>query len=77
MILLKLSDLQSKRIIDIVSGCNLGNVVDVVFSDDGKIQSLVLGISRGFSLFNRDMDEQIRWEQIVKIGEDVILVKKN
>lgn len=74
---MRLSDLQSKKIIDIVSGCSMGNVVDIVFSDDGKIQSLVLSSGRGFSLFNKDVDEKINWDQITKIGEDVILVKKN
>ena len=74
---MRLSDLQSKKIIDITSGCSIGNVVDIIFSDDGKIQSLILSSGKGFSLFNKEGEEQVTWNQITKIGEDVILVKKN
>ena len=74
---MRLSELQSKKIIDITSGCSLGNVIDVIFSNDGKIQYLLFGSNRSFSLFNKEDDEKISWNQVTKIGEDVILVKKD
>lgn len=77
MICLRLSDLQSKKIINIVTGSNFGSIVDVIIDDGGNIKSLL--IDQGKSLFslNRESDVNIEWNQIVKIGEDVILVKKD
>ncbi len=72
---MKLSDLQSKRIINVVNGSNFGNIIDVNIDDSGRIISLLIDHGRGFFSLNREGDLKIEWEDIIKIGEDVILVK--
>ena len=74
---LRLSELQSKKIVNIVNGSNFGNIIDVVISKDGKIESIVIDQGRGIFSLNRESDFRIDWDQIVKIGEDVILVKRD
>lgn len=73
---MRLSDLQSKKVIDVTSGSNVGNIIDVDVSDDGSINSLILDSGKSFFSFRQESDFEILWKQITKIGEDVILVKK-
>lgn len=77
MIYLRLSDLQSKKIISIVSGRNIGNIIDADVRDDGNIESLIIEQSKNFFSLNRESDTRIFWNDITKIGEDVILVRKD
>jgi len=73
---MRLSDLQSKDIVSINTGKNIGNIIDVNINfETGTIESLVIEASKGFfSGFNRESDTLISWSNIEKIGEDVILV---
>lgn len=73
---MRLSDLQSKKIISVTTGSNVGNIVDVEVSDDGFIESIVIESNKNIFSFNRESDDRISWKDIVKIGNDVILVKK-
>ena len=127
MIILRLSELQSKKIVDITSGSNVGNIIDVLISDEGKIDALIIDVrgdsggylttvdsilkmfmtkkqvvyqlkkgstvsktygeakidaliidyGKSFFSLNRESDTRIEWKQIIKIGEDVILIKKD
>lgn len=72
---MRLSDLQSKNIVNVLDGKNIGNIIDVVVSDSGEIKSLVIEASRGLFSLNRESDVEVMWKDITKIGEDVILVK--
>ena len=74
---MRLSELQSKSIINIVDGKKIGNIIDVKIEEEtGKMKGLVLENKKGFTkVFSNTEEIIIIWEQIVKIGEDVILVK--
>lgn len=76
MIILRLSDLQSKNIVNINDGRNIGTIMDVKIDEQtGCIVSLILeGGKNFFSFSNRGIDTEINWKNIEKIGEDVILV---
>lgn len=74
---MRISDLQSKKIISVTTGKNIGNIVDVNIRDDGMIESFVVEQSKNIFLLNREGDYRIFWDDITKIGEDVILVKKS
>lgn len=74
---MRLSELQSKKIINIVNGSNFGSIIDVVIDDNGKISSLLIDQGRSVFSLNRESDIRVDWSQIVKIGEDVILVKRD
>lgn len=73
---MRLSDLQSKKIVDITGGSNVGNIIDVNISVDGKIESLIVDSGRSFFSLNRESDLILLWSNIEKIGEDFILVRK-
>ena len=73
---MRLSDLQSKKIVSVTTGRNLGNIGDINIMDDGKVESLTIECNRNFFSLNKESDTRIFWSEIVKIGEDVILVKK-
>lgn len=72
---MRLSDLQSKKLIDVVNGTNIGNIIDINISEDGKVQELIIDSGRSFFSLNKE-NSMISWGQITKIGEDVILIKK-
>lgn len=73
---MNLSDLQTKEVIDIASGKRLGAIIDVIINSTGTISKLVLEdkkVARRF--FGSDKEEiYLNWKQIVKIGDDIILV---
>ncbi|MBQ8219502.1 MAG: YlmC/YmxH family sporulation protein [Bacilli bacterium] len=68
---MRLSDLQLKEIVNISNGKRIGTIVDVLVDENGYINSLVLEDRRGRK-FSRE-EYNILWNQIVKIGDDIIL----
>ena len=71
---MRLSDLQSKNIVNVTNGKNIGNIIDVSINMDGTIDYLILETNKNLFSFNRDGETKINWRDITKIGEDVILV---
>ena len=73
------SDIRQKDVINITNGRRMGTIVDMNFSSDGRISSIsVPGPFSVTNLFRSSRtDITIPWESIVKIGEDVILVRVN
>ncbi len=69
---MRLSDLQNKDIVNIIDGKRIGNIIDVSLDETGKMISLIVSRSK-FNLFNNS-EIEIKWNQISKIGEDVILI---
>ena len=75
---MNLSDLQNKEVIDISTGRRIGTIIDVIVSLEGKITKLILEdrkINRKF-LSNNKEDINLEWKQIIKIGDDIILVER-
>lgn len=71
---MRLSDLQNKNIVNVIDGKNIGNIIDVNINSDGTVESLIIENNKNLFSFNRDLDKEIIWKDITKIGEDVILV---
>jgi YlmC/YmxH family sporulation protein len=73
----KISDFQTKDVINIVDGKKLGQISDLELDlRNGTIESIVVpNPSRFFGLFGGTSDVVIPWKNIVKIGMDVVLVK--
>lgn len=72
---MRLSDLQTKKIISVTDGKNIGTIIDVNILENGSVESLIIESSKSFFSLNKELDTQIAWKDITKIGEDVILVK--
>ena len=66
-----LSDLQNKDIINTKTGKKLGHIIDAKIDDNGTIIFLVVETKR-ISITNNDIN--VNFNNIEKIGEDVILV---
>ncbi len=74
---MRMSDLQTKKIISITSGKNIGTIIDADISENGMIESLIIEQNKSLFAFNKESDTKIFWNNITKIGEDVILVQKD
>lgn len=70
-----LSDLQNKDLISIQDGKKIGNIIDAKFNiASGNIEKLIVEPSKSFfSIKNNSLE--VNYNQIKKIGEDVILVE--
>ncbi|MDQ0215045.1 YlmC/YmxH family sporulation protein [Oikeobacillus pervagus] len=75
--MVRISEFQVKDVVSVSDGRKLGNISDIEIDlDTGRIVAIV--ISSGGKLlgfFGKEEDTVIPWNQIVKIGEDVILVR--
>ena len=71
---MNISDLQNKSIIDLDTGKNLGKIVDLVLDNEGKVLELIIEKKRFFFNFLTKDNVVIKWENINRIGEDVILI---
>lgn len=73
----RISDFRNKEVINISDGRRLGFVCDLEINmNDGRIEAMVIpGPGRFFWFFGRDSEYIIPWENVKKIGEDIILVE--
>lgn len=72
---MRLSELQTKKIVNITDGKNIGSIIDIDIQNNGNIESLLIENPKGFFTLSKEQDTRILWKDITKIGEDVILVK--
>ncbi|TDQ42338.1 YlmC/YmxH family sporulation protein [Aureibacillus halotolerans] len=74
---MKISELQSKDVVNVADGKRLGTVGDLeIHPRTGKIEALIVPGEGKILGFKREAETIIQWGQIVKIGADVILVRK-
>ncbi len=70
------NELKVKDVINICDCKKLGRVSDIVIDlRTGKVRGIVLPGSRGFNIFKQPEDIFIPWKNILRIGNDVILVE--
>ena len=75
---MRLSDLQNKDVVNITDGRKIGNIIDININLEGKMEGLIVEKSKFLvSMFSTKDEIEVKWGQIEKIGEDVILVKLN
>lgn len=75
--MIKVSELQAKDVVNISDGKRLGMIADLdIDLEKGIVRAIVVpGSGRFFGLFGSSQDYVIPWNQIVKIGTDVVLVE--
>lgn len=73
----KISEFQIKDVVNVSDGKRLGNIGDIEINlTTGKIEAVVIsGNGRVLGFFGKDEDIVIPWKNIIKIGQDVILVR--
>lgn len=75
--MVKISEFQIKDVVNVADGKRLGNIGDIEINlTTGKIEAVVIsGSGRVLGFFGKDDDVVIPWKNILKIGQDVILVR--
>ena len=69
-------ELATRRVINMADGRELGHVCDMVFTAVGRVMGLVVpGKKSFFKSFTNNENIFIPWNNIIKIGSDVILVE--
>lgn len=73
---MRISDLQSKDVVNVGDGKRLGAIGDLeIDSDSGLIHAVIIpGQGKFFGMIGGGQEFIVPWNQIVKIGSDVILV---
>lgn len=72
---MRLSELQLKDIISVKSGKCLGKIIDVEINNEGFITGIYIEEKNMFrNIFKGSNDSILKISEIIKIGEDVILV---
>ncbi|MBQ8407252.1 MAG: YlmC/YmxH family sporulation protein [Clostridia bacterium] len=73
---ISMSELSEREVINLCGGERLGYPCDFEIDlDDGKILSITVSDSGGWSLFCKKTEYVIPWCKIECIGEDAILIK--
>ncbi|MBQ9757305.1 MAG: YlmC/YmxH family sporulation protein [Clostridia bacterium] len=71
-----INELKTKEVINVTDGARLGFVSDVEIDlADGRLTAIIVpGAYRMMGFLGREEDIVIRWENIKKIGDDIIII---
>ncbi|KAB3533176.1 YlmC/YmxH family sporulation protein [Alkaliphilus serpentinus] len=75
--MLRASELTQKEVINVTDGKRIGVITDLeVDLIKGRITAIIIpALGKFMGIFGKEHDFEIPWNQIKKIGEDVILVE--
>ena len=71
-----MSELQNKDIISVLTGVNLGRIVDAKVDDVGKVELLIAENNKMFKRVLKNTEFNFTFQDILKIGTDCILINK-
>lgn len=72
---MRISELQSKDVVNTLDGKNVGRIIDIDISENGVINYFIVEpkkLVKRLNIYNNEFN--IKMSEIVKIGKDVILV---
>ncbi|MGL4362662.1 MAG: YlmC/YmxH family sporulation protein [Cellulosilyticaceae bacterium] len=74
---MRIGDMKQKEIINTIDGSRLGYICDVEIDwVEGTVKRLIVpGPRKVMGIFGGESEYLIEWDQIKKIGEDIILVE--
>ena len=74
---MRVSDLQTKDVVNQMDGRNIGRIIDIDINEDGIINYFIVEPKKIIKRINFNSGEtSINLKEIVKIGKDVIIVDK-
>lgn len=75
--MVKISDFQTKEVVNILDGKRLGQISDLEIDlRHGRVEAIIVpGPGKFMGFFSAGNDTVIPWRNIVKIGKDVVLVR--
>ncbi len=71
---MRLSELQNKDVVSVSDGKKIGNIIDISLDSNGNTTGLIVEKYKFIISMFSNKEIIIKWNQIEKIGEDVILV---
>ena len=74
--MIRATKIRQKEVINISTGARLGYVNDVEIDlQSGKLDAIIVPCRDGlFNFFSKEKEHIIPWSNIVKVGDDIILV---
>ncbi|MBE6081895.1 YlmC/YmxH family sporulation protein [Sporanaerobacter sp. PP17-6a] len=74
--MLRLSDMRQKEVVNIDDGTRIGLIYDFEIDlNSGDVSAIIIpGEGKILNFFGKSQDLIIPWENIIKIGTDIILV---
>ncbi len=73
--MMNLSEFQNKDVVNLADGKKIGSIIDYKIEPaEGKIISFLIEPLRGVFSFRGGNKIEVKYENISKIGEDVILI---
>ena len=70
-----LKELQTFDVVNVIDGDKLGKIIDLEIDyDSGKILSFTVSPNTFSSFFLRNKNVIIPWDNVVKVGSEVIIV---
>lgn len=71
-----LSEMQNKDVVNVIDGSIIGHIIDLeIEPNSGQIYSIwIKSYCNVLNIFAKGERYNLGWDQIVKIGEDVIIV---
>ncbi|NLY53856.1 MAG: YlmC/YmxH family sporulation protein [Firmicutes bacterium] len=76
--MLKISDLRLREVVNVIDGRRLGFVHDLdIDLEEGRVRGFTVIEQQGrlFGILGGNSEIYIAWEQVIRIGTDVILVE--
>lgn len=75
--MVRIYDFRQKEVINIKNGKRLGFILDAVIDEEsGKVDALIIpGQGKVFGIFGKESEFIIPWEDIKKIGDDIVLIE--
>ena len=76
VIIMLMSDMQNKEVINQTTGANLGRIIDLDVNENGYINYLIVGSLKMIKKLS-SQEYKVEYSSIKRIGKDVILVELN